>query len=320
MAEENGQQQGNAAGGGANGANVIVIKKKNRGGGHGHHGGAWKVAYADFVTAMMAFFLLLWLLATTTEEQKTGIAHYFNPPSNSTEYGGGAGILSGESPVASDAHANKDQTPVPPESPTQEDLAIMVREDAMFRQVSENITKAMMNVPQLKALLDSILVDITPEGLRIQIVDKTGRPLFIGSTAEPYPYTKEMLSVITEVLAQLPNKLAIGGHTDAVPFRGASPAYTNWELSADRAQMARRVMVEEGIPDTRMRRVAGYADRELLLVDHPADIKNNRLSIIVLRGKAGAVASFSQRGLIAPEAGPIVDTGNGMLEGQRVGP
>lgn len=285
------------------GGEVIVIKKKNRGHGHGHHGGAWKVAYADFVTAMMAFFLLLWLLATTSDAQKQGIAHYFNPPNNSTEYGGGAGILGGESPIAVDQHTPQD-TVLPPKEQTQEDLAIQVREDAMFRQVSEQITKAMMNIPELKVLLENILVDITPEGLRIQIVDKAGRPLFVEKTAEMQPYTKSMLAVLANVLAQLPNKLAIGGHTDAIPFRGQNPDYTNWDLSGERANAARKVLVDEGVPDKRMARVVGYAGQELLVVDQPGDPKNNRLSIIVLRAKRAVSAAFSQSGLIDPQAGP----------------
>lgn len=285
------------------GGEVIIIKKKNRGGHGGHHGGAWKVAYADFVTAMMAFFLLLWLLATTSEEQKQGIAHYFNPPNNSTEYGGGAGILGGESPIAVDQHTPQD-TVLPPKEQTQEDLAIQVREDAMFRQVSEQITKAMLNIPQLKTLIDNILVDITPEGLRIQVVDKDGRPLFVGKTAEMQGYTKAMLAVLSNVLAQLPNKLAIGGHTDPIPFRGQNPDYTNWELSTDRANATRKVMTDEGISDKRISKVTGYAGQEMLVVDQPADPRNNRLSIIVLRANKAVNAAFSQQGLVAPQAGP----------------
>jgi chemotaxis protein MotB len=285
------------------GGDVIVIKKKNRGHGHGHHGGAWKVAYADFVTAMMAFFLLLWLLATTSDAQKQGIAHYFNPPNNSTEYGGGAGILGGESAIAVDQHTPQD-TVLPPKEQTQEDLAIQVREDAMFRQVSEQITKAMMNIPELKLLMENILVDITPEGLRIQIVDKAGRPLFVDKTAEMQPYTRSMLAVLANVLAQLPNKLAVGGHTDPIPFRGQNPDYTNWELSSDRANAARKVLVDEGVTEKRLAKVTGYAGQELLVIDQPGDPKNNRLSIIVLRAKKAVSAAFSQSGLIDPQAGP----------------
>ncbi|MFZ2586753.1 MAG: flagellar motor protein MotB [Alphaproteobacteria bacterium] len=301
MADEAPKAEGGAApsgGGGGAAGNVIIIKKKNRGGHGGHHGGAWKVAYADFVTAMMAFFLLLWLLATTSEEQKQGIASYFNPPNNATEYGGGTGIMGGSSPVAVDMHANEPTPVLPPADPNPQDMAVQAKEEAMFRQVSESLVKAMMNIPQLKAMLDNVLIDVTPEGLRIQIVDKAGRPMFVEGTAEPYDYTKLMLSVVSNVLAGLPNQLALGGHTHGVPFRGPSPAYTNWELSTDRANVTRRIMVDEGINDKRIKRVAGYAAQELLVVDSPADPKNTRISIIVLRSKKGAVAAFNQDGLL----------------------
>lgn len=294
-----------AGGGGAAAGNVIIIKKKNRGGHGGHHGGAWKVAYADFVTAMMAFFLLLWLLATTSEEQKQGIASYFNPPNNSTEFGGGVGIMGGQSPIAADQHANEEAPVLPPADTNPQDMMIQAREDAMFRQVSESLTKAMMSIPQLKAMLENVLIDVTPEGLRIQVVDKAGRPMFVEGTAEPYDYTKLMLSVVANVLAGLPNQLALGGHTHAVPFRGLSPAYTNWELSTDRSNVTRRIMVDEGINEKRIKRVAGYAAQELLVVDNPSDPKNTRISIIVLRSKKGAVAAFHQDGLIVPEGGGL---------------
>lgn len=304
MADDGAAAGQSAPAGGSGQQQVIIIKKKNRGGGHGHHGGAWKVAYADFVTAMMAFFLLLWLLATTSEEQKQGIAHYFNPPNNASEYGGGTGIMGGTSAVAEDTHAPKEEI-LPPKDEIQDDMQLQAEEDAMFRQLSQQMTKAMMNIPALKAMLDSVLIDITPEGMRIQLTDKEGRPLFVDGTPEPYDYTRQMLAVMANVLAILPNQLAVGGHTHAVPFRGASPAYTNWELSADRAQISRRIMQGEGIAEKRMARVAGYAAQEMLVVDRPADPRNNRIAIIVLRSKRGPVAAFSQEGLVAPKAGPV---------------
>jgi len=293
--------------GGGNSAAVVVVKKR-RHEKHGHHGGAWKVAYADFVTAMMAFFLLLWLLATTTEEQRIGIAHYFNPPNNSTEYGGGNGIMSGSSVVKSKEHAPED-SPVVPLSPidSSNDMAMQAKEDAMFRQVADELKKAVMNIPQLKALLDNMLVDVTPEGLRITLTDSTGRPLFENGDAKMYDYTHMMLAVVASVLGPLPNHLAVGGHTDVVPYRGANPGYTNWELSSDRAQAARRVMMDEGIPEGRMERVAGYASQQPLLVDHPDSVRNRRITITVLRSNRGATAQFSQDGLLAPREGRVLE-------------
>lgn len=305
MADEDKGAGGGGSGG--NGPTVIVVKKKARGGHGGHHGGAWKVAYADFVTAMMAFFLLLWLLASTSKEQKAGIANYFNPPSNSTEAGGGQGIMQGSSVIAADDHAPEDTPAMPPaQSEDNSDMAMQAKEDAMFRQVAEQMKKAVMNVPELKVLMDNMLIDMTPEGLRITITDSQDRPLFENGNARMFDYTKHMLAVVTDVLGPLSNNLAIGGHTDAVPYRGANPAYTNWELSSDRANATRRLMTDEGMPERRMSRVAGYASQHLLLVDQPDSVKNRRLTIIILRSKQGTVAQFTQDGLIAPRAGPII--------------
>lgn len=299
MAEEN---AGSGSGGGTGGGQPIIIKKIKKGGGHGHHGGAWKVAYADFVTAMMAFFLLLWLLATTSKEQKQGIAHYFNPPSNASEYGGGAGIMGGESVVESQQNSAA-ATPEIPKSEAKEELSVMAKEDQMFKQLSAQLKKTIMNIPELMNLLDNLVVDITPEGLRLQLTDSKERPLFEEGTATMYPYTAKMLAVVSNVLSGLPNQLAVGGHTNVVPFRGEAPTYTNWELSADRAQSTRRIMVQEGIVERRMARVAGYAAQELLVADQPTSEKNARISIIVLRSKRGPIAAFSQDGLLTPENG-----------------
>ncbi len=292
----------NGGSSGSNGPTVIVVKKKARGGHGGHHGGAWKVAYADFVTAMMAFFLLLWLLASTTEEQKAGIAYYFNPPSNASQYGGGTGIMRGSSAIAADESAPEEAPMMPPaQANMNDDMAVQAKEDAVFRQVAEQIKRAVMNVPELKTLMDNMIIDLTPEGLRITLTDSADRPLFDNGNAEMFDYTYSMLGVVTHVLQPLPNNLALGGHTDAVPYRGANLAYTNWELSADRAQATRRAMMQEGLPERRMARIAGYASQQLLLVDQPEAVKNRRITIIILRSKQGTVARFSDQGLLAPQ-------------------
>lgn len=295
MAEE-GQSGG---GGGGNSGQVVVVKKKGKHPEHPHHGGAWKVAYADFVTAMMAFFLLLWLLSTTTKEQKMGIAHYFNPPNNSTQMGGGSGIMGGNSVVATEGHAPTETPVVPPSAQNKDDIAVQVSEDAMFRQVSDDLKKQVMNVPELKAMSENLQIDLTPEGLRITISDSKGRPLFENGSAKMFDYTQKMVAVVANVLSSLTNDLSVGGHTDSVPYRGADLAYTNWELSADRAQTARRILVREGIPERRMARVAGYAGQQPMVPDHPESEKNRRLTIIVLRGRQGPVAKFTQEGLQA---------------------
>jgi chemotaxis protein MotB len=309
MADE-APQGGGGGGQSAGGSNpaVIIIKKKNRGGGGGHHGGAWKVAYADFVTAMMAFFLLLWLLASTTEEQKQGIAHYFNPPNNSTEYGGGDGILGGAAAVVADNHAPSDTPDLPTQADANngEDLALSASEDATFRNVAEEFKKAVMNIPELQAMVENMIVDITPEGLRIQITDTEKRPLFEGHSAAMQPYAERMVAILTTVLAPLPNKLALGGHTDVVPLKTIQPGYSNWDLSVDRAQTMRKVMLAEGINEKRITRVSGHAAQDLLLKDQPTHVKNRRLSVIVLRSKRGALATFTEQGLISPQAGDML--------------
>lgn len=307
MADE---EQGSGGGGGG-GPQVVVIKKKARGGHGGHHGGAWKVAYADFVTAMMAFFLLLWLLSTTTQEQKIGIAHYFNPPNNSTAYGGGTGIMGGASVVETDGHAPKDAPVIPPSAETNDELAVQAKEDALFRQVADELKKAVMNIPELKALLDNLMIDVTPEGLRITLTDSQGRPLFENGDARMFPYTEQMLAVVANVVAPMRNNLAIGGHTDVVPYRGENPAYTNWELSADRAQAARRALMKEGIPEKRIEKVTGYGSQQPLLVDQQDSVKNRRITIIVLRSTKAAVAQFSQNGLVAPPEGAPLPAAQG---------
>jgi chemotaxis protein MotB len=298
MADENEGQGGAPGGGPSGGGQVIVVKKKNKHGEHPHHGGAWKVAYADFVTAMMAFFLLLWLLSNTTKEQKMGIAHYFNPPNNSTQMGGGDGIMGGNSVVASEGHAPTETPVVPPSADVKDDIATQASEDAMFKQVAEDLKKQVMNVPELRAMAQNMLVDLTPEGLRITITDSGDRPLFENGSARMFDYTQRMVALVASTLAGLPNDIAVGGHTDSVPYRGADLAYTNWELSADRAQAARRIMVKEGIPMRRMARVAGYAGQQPLLADHPEDQRNRRITMIVLRGRQNAVAKFSQSGFL----------------------
>ena len=297
---------GDGVGGtGGSGGNVIIIKKKSRGGHAGHHGGAWKVAYADFVTAMMAFFLLLWLLSTTSKEQKEGIAYYFNRVNASMTTGGGVGIGGGNNLIDTKQQAPHSSPNVPAQPDSAEDVALKANEDAMFRQISEELKKAVMNIPQLKALLENLLIDITPEGLRITITDSQGRELFENGNAKMFPYTEQMIGVVANVVAALPNELALGGHTDSVPYRGDNPAYSNWELSGDRANEMRKVLMREGIKERRVNRVAGYASQTPLLPDQPENIKNRRLTVVVLRSKRGTVAKFDQEGLVAPNRAEV---------------
>ena len=260
----------------------IIIKKIKKVSGHGHHGGAWKVAYADFVTAMMAFFLLLWLLSSTSKEQKEGIAEYFNPTLaivNST--GAGQGFMGGD--TQSSQTLNNDATissvAIIPSSNSQKSSA--ETEEESFEDAKERLRQAIQDVPELKQLAESLIVDTTPEGLRIQIVDQDKKSMFPSGSAEMFGYTKKLIDMVSKVVSDMPNKIALGGHTDAVPF--SSEHYSNWELSADRANASRQALIDAGIQESRISRVSGYADRELLDKENPTSSRNRRITILLLK-------------------------------------
>ena len=280
------------------GAQPIIIKKIKKGG--GHHGGAWKVAYADFVTAMMAFFLLLWLLNVTTDEQRNAISNYFDPthPKVSQSESGSGGILGGlsMSPTGSMATMNQPITAPRPSaqdmrgprhsaSDGQEEAAKEKKrqaEEREFKKAEQDLKRAIANSPELKGLMKNLMVDMTPEGLRIQIIDRDGEPMFPSGSAQMYQKTRNLLSAITNVIAPLDNEVSIRGHTDSVPY-GSGDNYTNWELSSDRANASRRVMLETDFPKERLNNIMGKADTELLVTEDPTDPRNRRLTIILLR-------------------------------------
>ncbi len=284
-----------------------IIIKKVKGHGHGHHGGAWKVAYADFVTAMMAFFLLLWLLNATTEEQKQGISNYFSPvsvSSNSTGSGGLFGgtdftsegsLSSGRGPDAGSAIVRlppvepadveiESDSDTDPATLSEEDLAEFVakQEEEQFEKAAAELRQAIRSVPELAELQDSLVVEQTPEGLRIQLLDQEQVSMFGLGSSEPEEETRRLLGLVAEAVKHLPNKLSISGHTDARPFNGAS-GYSNWELSSDRANAARRLLIDAGVEPDRVSQVQGRADTELLLPDEPTSPRNRRISIVLLR-------------------------------------
>lgn len=276
----------------------IIVKKIKKGG--GHHGGAWKVAYADFVTAMMAFFLLLWLLNVTTDEQKNAISNYFDPthPKVSQAESGAGGVLGGLSMSPKGSMATAVQpitTPRPsaqrmqgkrlnPEDAKKEAAKEKGRkaEDAKFKKLENEIKQAIQKSPELKTLQKNLMIDMTPEGLRIQVVDRDGEPMFPSGSAQMFQKTRELLALIADLVEPLPNELSLRGHTDSVPY-GSGANYTNWELSADRANSVRRVFRENEIPADRLNNVQGKADREPLLEEEPNDPRNRRISIILLR-------------------------------------
>lgn len=278
-------------------APVIVIKKITKGGG-GHHGGAWKVAYADFVTAMMAFFLLMWLLNATTEEQRQGISEYFDPTpmevsSNTSGAGGvmggltvsnqGARVNDVQPIVHNDVQPTQKQQQINPEQLAKEQLQAELekRENSEFEKVKEEIQKAVEN-SDLKELAKNLMVDMTPEGLRIQIVDQDGSSMFPSGSSKPYEKTIKLLDMVAGIIKTMPNQISVRGHTDSVPYsKGAD--YTNWELSADRANASRRVLLDSGIETKKLSNVVGKADTEPLKPDKPDEAQNRRISIILLR-------------------------------------
>ncbi len=298
----------------------IIIKRIKKG--HaGHHGGAWKVAYADFVTAMMAFFLLLWLLNAVTEEQLQGIADYFAPTTVSESTSGAGGMLGGKT-VGEGAMESQGTTPsfalsLPPPSIGQGGDAVTEpkegaeegagagpggqtlqqaqalteaqiiktnaeREQQQFERAKGALKQAMNSIPELRKLADSLMVDDTPEGLRIQIVDQDGLAMFPRGSPDMYGHTRALLDMVARVVKQLPEKISIAGHTDSTQFIGQS-SYGNWELSADRALATRRVLLASGVPANRIDRVVGKADTEPLDKTNPANPRNRRITIVLLR-------------------------------------
>src|SRR5215510_5081035 len=313
----------------------IIRKKKKRGGDDGHHGGAWKIAYADFVTAMMAFFLLMWLINVTSPEQKTGIAEYFNPITVSQRTAGSGGVLDGTSvsqpgplvsPSSQIAAIDPRLTFAPPNDNTSKsqstsndgkqnggqvteqdvDKAIKEREQKQFEAVAEKLRKSIQDLPELKGLLDNLIIDETPEGLRIQLVDRDDRPMFARGSAEPFDYTRELLGLVTQAIADLPNKVSIRGHTDSLAY-APGKGYDNWNLSSERALASRRAMLEAGLAEPRIEGVVGRADRDPLFPDHPEDPRNRRITIILLHedaaggaGVAGSTAAAVEDQTTAP--------------------
>ncbi|WP_366656387.1 flagellar motor protein MotB [Fodinicurvata sp. EGI_FJ10296] len=313
---------------------VIIIRKKRRkaAGGDGHGGSAWKVAYADFVTAMMAFFLLLWLLNVTTAEQKQGIADYFDPMAVSQGQSGSGGVLGGltvsspgnlsspSSPFS--MHESLPGRPEPADDSntldsgatdvvdedsgdlsfpdladyedevrrlegrelTEQEVAdfLAAREQAQFEQAEQMLRDAIEGVPELAELGENLMIDQTPEGLRIQIVDQDQYSMFPSGSADLLPRSRRLMEMVGQAIRGLPNDVSVRGHTDGTPFADGSQ-YDNWELSADRANASRRALVDSGMESQRVANVVGKADTDHLFPDEPEGAQNRRISIILLR-------------------------------------
>ena len=330
------------------GGGTIVIKRIEEGG-HGHHGGAWKVAYADFVTAMMAFFLLMWLLNATTEEQRRGLADYFNPslaistsasgsglpfggrtPHSAGEMSADTGAIRiergprpteideeddserlaqpaqrldgppGEQEVLARRVADGDSGPAggqrssgggesdaPIESPREREAsrAAAEQEQQSLEGMVEALRATFLADPVLAELARQVLVEITPEGLRIQLLEADGQPMFASGGAAPTERARLMIRTVGQAAARLPNAIQVTGHTDSAPFRGGG-IRSNWDLSAERANATRRLLMETGVAEGRIRGITGMADREPLLPDQPGAAGNRRVAVTLLRQEA----------------------------------
>lgn len=275
-----------------------IIVKKIKKGGHAAHGGAWKIAYADFVTAMMAFFLLMWLLGSTTEGDRKGIQDYFNNPikvamlggsgsgdSSSVVRGGGKDLTRTTGQVREgDIEAQRKSYNLQALKAAKEQQ--VAAEAERLKALSARVEATLAADPRLAELKAQIRLDMTPDGLRIQIVDEQNRPMFASGVASLQPYMRELLHTIGRVLAEVPNKLTLEGHTDAAPFSAGAAGYSNWELSADRANASRRELVVGGLADGQVLRVQGLAASSLFDREQPLNPINRRISIIVMNREA----------------------------------
>ncbi|HEY1092061.1 MAG TPA: flagellar motor protein MotB [Burkholderiaceae bacterium] len=272
----------------------IIIKRVKKGG-HAAHGGAWKIAYADFVTAMMAFFLLMWLLGSTTEGDRKGISDYFSSPVKVALPGGSGSGDSSHVIKGGGQDLTRQTGQVKAGEVESKRATINLRalkeeqrkaERQRLQQLQKKVEKIIKASPALASLGGQIKLDMTAEGLRIQIVDDKNRPMFDSGSAVVKPYMRELLRELGDVLTEVPNRLTLEGHTDATPFPGGERGYSNWELSADRANASRREMVAGGLPDARILRVQGLASSKLFDPDDPRAASNRRISIIVMNRDA----------------------------------
>ena len=285
----------------------IIIKRKKVIAG-GAHGGAWKIAYADFVTAMMAFFLLMWLLGSTAKGDLAGIAdHFQNPMKVAMSGGDGAGdatsILKGGGKDLTRQSRQVKKGDVEAKKTTsfskEAQAEFRRKEQERLETLKADIEKMIEQSPQLAQFKKQMLLDITSEGLRIQIVDEQNRPMFDSGGAELKPYTRDILRQIGKALNDVKNRISLAGHTDAAGFVGGSQGFTNWELSSNRANASRRELVAGGMDDSKVLRVVGLASSVLFDKNDPLGSVNRRISIVVLNQKTESA--------ILQEEGPASD-------------
>ena len=286
----------------------ILIKKVKKIQAGGHHGGGWKVAYADFVTAMMAFFLLMWLINTTSPEQKRGIADYFAPATVSPSTSGSGGILAGTALGDQGAKSDGTQSALQQLAPKAPKTAVDVgssskggapspdtaadqatkeaqakQEQQDFQSAAESLRQALQDLPELAELSKQVIVDQTPEGLRIQLVDQEGRSMFDQASAKPNDRARLLLRSVAKVVGQLHNRISISGHTSAT--LGPASSGDDWLLSSARANASRMILVQAGVDPDRIYQVSGKANAEPLYPDDPTLPGNRRITIVLMREK-----------------------------------
>ncbi|MDQ6620892.1 MAG: flagellar motor protein MotB [Pseudomonadota bacterium] len=272
----------------------IIVRRRKRASAV-HHGGAWKIAYADFVTAMMAFFLLMWLLGSTAKGDMQGISEYFKTPLKVAMAGGsGSGdsssVIKGGGTDLSRSVGQRKQGDLPTEKRVVNIKAAEAErqreEIEQFKRLKQRVEAAVEKSAMLKSFKNQLRVDMTQDGLRIQIVDEQNRPMFDSGKAEVKDYTRIILREIGALLNNVPNRISLAGHTDSAPFAAGERGYSNWELSADRANASRRELIAGGIAEDKLIRVIGLGPSVPLNRDNPADAVNRRISIVIMNHKA----------------------------------
>ncbi|MDR5730832.1 flagellar motor protein MotB [Caballeronia sp. LZ025] len=295
----------------------IFIKRVVGKGAKGHHGGAWKLAYADFMTAMMAFFLLMWLLSSTSPVQRRGIAEYFNMPlkaamvggktvgmDSSIITGGGRDISSPDPGTTRMTDARTPRNEVDEEALRQATTELERREQVRLHDLQVKLMAAIEANPTLQQFKQQIRIESTQQGLRIEIVDTQKRPMFALSSDTVQPYMRDILREIGRTLNDVPNRIVVQGHTDAVKYAGGEKGYSNWELSADRANASRRELIAGGMDEAKVLRVLGLASTQNLNKQNPLDPENRRISVIVLnqRSEAAMLREDGTRGAVFDNA------------------
>lgn len=256
---------------------IIIRRKKVV---HSHHGGSWKIALADFMTALMALFLVMWILSVASEEQRQGVADYFSTPLTSAISGGDRSgstrVIPGGGPDP--VHSEGERARVDTRSQTRPSD----QQRRFFMDLQRRIEAVIEADPELRELRQQMRFDLTPEGLRIQLLDTDHRPMFDIGSDRVAPYMRNLLRTIAPLLNELPNYLSISGHTDSLPYAGGYRGYSNWELSSDRANASRRELVVGGLDSSKLLRVSGFADRVELPDTDPRDADNRRIELLIL--------------------------------------